>query len=245
MAHKRVTVLDVESHPWYEPTSIELSAIGAHVASKVTLEDRILYSLWKPCPDLPPDDELGRALYYRARLKLKDGRLFEGFGEERFFPHIMKGWMETPNAARIRRMMKLWDVFSPERVRLNLELIYPEASEGFMTSAGINVIVGERVTTSDLDSITAAKQTLDSYIGFKVSHDILGRSGTLIKLDCGKFAVRWRITCQSEGRKCKNRTTLYTVSGCHHGAWCYSVDKQGKHLADLRNQSAVCEKCAR
>jgi hypothetical protein len=245
MAHKRVGDLTIESHPWYDPESIELTPLGANVASKVVFDNRTIFTLWEPCADLPPDDQLGRALYYRERLKLKGGRLFEKAGQEPFFFDRMKGWTESPNAARIRRMMKLWEPLRMERVRLNLELIYPEAAKGFINSAGINVINNNRVTTNDLDSITAAKQTLDAYIGFRVSHDIFGDSGTLVKLPNGVFAVRWRITCQNESKRCKNRTTLYTTSGVHHGAWCYAVDRNGQHLADLRNQNAVCDKCAR
>lgn len=246
MAHKRVTELTIDSHPWFEPTKMELQPIGAYVASKVEFaEGRTIFTLWAPCPDLPPEDQLGIALYYRERLRLKGGRLFEIAGQEMFFPHRMKGWTESPNVARIRRMDKLWSSMRLERVRLNLELIYPEAAPGFITSSGIILITGNRLSTHDLDSITAAKKTLDPYLGFKVSHDILGRSGTLVKLDCGKFAVRWRVSCGSEGRKCKNRVTMYTTSGVHHGAWCYAVDKQGQHLADLRNQNVICEKCAR
>jgi hypothetical protein len=250
MPHKRVGDLTIESHPWYEPQNIELTPLHfAGVASKVTFPERILYSLWQPVPDLPPDGgvnaTLDVALYYRTKLKLKGGRLFDLVGQEHFFLDRMKGWTESPQAPRIRRMEKLWRPLVLERMRLNLELIYPEASEGFITSNGITLLTGNRLSTHDLDSITAAKQTLDKYEGFRVSHDIFGNGGTLVKLPCGKFAVRWRITCQSEGKRCKNRTTIYTTSGVHHGAWCYAVDRNGQHLADLRNQNAVCEKCAR
>jgi hypothetical protein len=242
---KRISGSDIESHPWYEPEKIELTPLGSNLASKVVFDDRIIFILWQACADIPPDDQLGQSLYYRERLRLKGGRLFERAGQENYFLDRMRGWKESPNAARIKRMMKLWEPFKLERVRLNLELVYPECARGFVTSSGVNLITGNRLTTCDLDSITAAKQTLDSYEGFRVSHDIFGESGTLVKLPNGKFAVRWRITCQSSGKRCKNRTTIYTTSGVHHGAWCYAVDRNGQHLADLRNQSAVCEKCAR
>lgn len=61
----------------------------------------------------------------------------------------------------------------------------------------------------------------------------------LKNVDAPWFAVRWQWKCRT--RACRNRVTVYAVSGCHFGAYCYIQDKNGKTLADLRNNQYTCK----
>ena len=81
--------------------------------------------------------------------------------------------------------------------------------------------------------------TADSLIGSKAYNGVYIK-GTVVKLHDGKIAIRTRIACYKCG---KRKYTVYTVSGLHKGAFCYTADIHGNHTGNLRDQVVVCEKC--
>lgn len=59
----------------------------------------------------------------------------------------------------------------------------------------------------------------------------------------GSAHLQHEAQCQGlrGGYDCPETTTVYLGSGLHHGAWCYAYDEEGNYLANLRDQSYVCE----
>ena len=94
--------------------------------------------------------------------------------------------------------------------------------------------------TYDIDERIDNSESLP--FGEKVKwHDL---TGMLVTIKNNKPAIKFRMKCWHIG--CRNRITIYTVSGCHNGAFCYVQDpKSGQFLADLRNQNVVCKKHSR
>ena len=85
-------------------------------------------------------------------------------------------------------------------------------------------------------------KALDYYRGRKVRH--VWGTGQLVKIKNKSkeewYGIRVVLTCI----QCKkNKMTVYALPGCHVGAFCYIYDRSKKYLADLRNQSLVCDKC--
>ncbi len=136
---------------------------------------------------------------------------------------------------------KSWNEIHETRLRTICETVFPESKEGYISGDySIKIIKGNRLTTWDLDDIEDQGISLEKYLNFKITHDIFGRAGVLVKLG-DKFAVRWRMPCHY----CHKRIVEYTHSGCHKGAYCYACDKSNNYLADLRNQCVVCSKCGK
>lgn len=99
---------------------------------------------------------------------------------------------------------------------------------------------GLMVTPEQMDNIKSDKVRawlVAEGARFSWHGDLIGK---LVTLDKGEVAAEMMMSC---GRCGGNPGTVYLVSGCHHGAWCYAVSKKGKHLADLRNQEYRCEAC--
>lgn len=55
--------------------------------------------------------------------------------------------------------------------------------------------------------------------------------------------LRHEATCQGArgAYDCPETMTVYLHGGMHSGAWCYAHDENGRYLANLRDQSYVCE----
>ena len=136
-----------------------------------------------------------------------------------------------------------WHEAAKARIKEIINIIFPESEgeEFWQDDNGVlRHCLGPPIYTADLDEMQYAGVDLEQYIGWKVKHDVFG-TGTLGRLKCGKFVCHWRTTCNREG--CKRRTTFMTQSGCHTGAWCYAVDREGHSRGDLRNCSVWCNDC--
>jgi hypothetical protein len=96
-----------------------------------------------------------------------------------------------------------------------------------------------KLDTHQLDKAIAAGEA-GVLLGQPV--DWHGQTGEVVLIARGTVAIKARVLCSSCRRR---RSTVYAVSGCHSGAFCYLSDpKTGQHLADLRNQTVLCQTCA-
>lgn len=241
--------------PWTSTDEAEIRRFGHALVVKLQIRDkhegdRNLYRLYEPSyerlPDISGEPEMGSEKRLHHGLMLldhivgSDGTLYAMSGKDHMWP---KGVAQTPlNEDR----HKVWKLAQLERVREITLIVFPESEAAYMSSeAQACQFVGNRLTTYHLDDLEDAGMPLAPYVGWKVSHDMLG-TGTLVRLPVAdegvsaqKYAVRWRVKCGKE--RCKKRVTILTKSGCHKGAYCYVCDRSGKYLADLRNQYCVCE----
>lgn len=253
---KVVPTADFASLPW-SGQDAEIRRFGHGLVVKLPVTDRhegdrTLYRLYEPTherlPDISGEPELGsekrlhHGLMLLEHIASKDGTLYAMSGKDHMWP---KGVAQAPlNEGR----HKFWKLAQLERVREITLVVFPESEAGYMSSEGqVCQFIGDRLTTFHLDDLEDAGQSLEPYVGWKVSHDMLG-TGVLVRLtkpevSPAKYAVRWRVKCGTDG--CKRRITILTKSGCHKGAYCYVCDKDGKYLADLRNQYCLCATCAR
>lgn len=252
------------SFPWEAEAVPEIRKFGDSYVIKWTSEDKmagdkIIYRLYeKSTRELPTVDESKPEVvaHLDRHLMLLDGLLHKNMkdyytqsGQELMWP---TGARSTPINSDAHF---LWQKAQKLRVQEICNAVFPESKEGYLSSLGQVVqIVGNKLTVWDLDDIVdsatlnvtgiadTSKDALEPYLGYKVFSEILG-TGELTKINTDKYIVKWRIRCMTPD--CKNRITVYTMSGCHKGAYCYVCDpKTGEYLADLRNQLAVCNDCA-
>ena len=102
----------------------------------------------------------------------------------------------------------------------------------------------ERLDAHELDDILTEGRG-EEYLGSIIEHDVFG-SGTLLKVkkrdrDSHVYAVEWITDCPTDD--CGNTFTFRTMSGCHHGAFCYVINEHGDYKCDLRNSYLTCGVC--
>jgi hypothetical protein len=233
--------------PWFDEHETTGVRWGNSIAFQVRFPTRTIYSLWHPVvgPKKVTENDLTYQLDMLDKVEY-DGVVYES-RLERFAPGLL-GVYNFDNKDELAACKDElaackdeWDKLARQRTKLLLGVVFPESKTGFQNYQGsIVVLKGDILTTHDLDELKDNGFTLDPFVGCKVEHDCYGRAGRLVKLKTGKFAVRWKMKCGH----CPKLTTVYTMSGCHNGAYCYVCDLNGKYLADLRNQYVLCKTCS-
>lgn len=239
-------VTDFSHIPFQPEDIVELRCFGVGVVGKIQTKNwlcegpRTIYRFWEPIATRlckGPDDLIGRHLELQDNLEKPDGTLFQKCGQEHMWPI---GVAAQPLRPKLHR---LYSKIRHERVREICNIVFPESKSAIIGDNGDLVVFTDGpLSTDDLDDITKAKKPLTPYVGWKVYHNMFG-TGRLLELKSGRFVCQWRTICPREG--CSRRFTYLTMSGCHHGAWCYVCDKDGKYQADLRNQYLICSKCSK
>lgn len=241
-----VSLANFTNVPW-RADKAEVRRFGHALVARLHVQDKyegnhILYHLYEPTYQKLPDiayEQLGSQkilehnLLKQRSLIERNGTMYHVSGNNHLYPD---GVCATP---LYPSRHKLWKQAQRERVREITQIVFPDSSRGYLSDGVVCELLPNRLTTYHLDDLEDAGVSLEGYVGWKVTHDILGTSGVLLKLKSGKYAVRWKIKCAKSG--CTRRVTILTKSGCHKGAYCYVCDRQGEYLADLRNQQCVCE----
>jgi len=250
MARRKPLSVAIKAHPWHEHTDIEGVMFGRHIVFKVTFPDRVCYSLWGPHAPVPatgnPQDDF---LRLHDLVVLQDDQVYDIVDAWDYLPGVVSDTIHQEARKEYRERFyeieKRWRAVQQERIKALIEMWHPEAAQGFIIRSGVvTILTGNHATTSDLDDITDNGMSLEPLVGWRISHDMFGEAGRLVKLDSDpedrQFAVRWIMKCA----RCPKRMTVYTGSGCHHGAWCYAVDRKGEYIADLRNDGLLCVNCS-
>lgn len=92
------------------------------------------------------------------------------------------------------------------------------------------------LTPDQLDERTDSGKSLAAWLGRRVRLHF-GPTGPLVRHKTRKFGVRFFFKCPRCGRK---EGPIFAVSGLHAGAWCYIYNRDGKYLANMRDDNWNC-----
>lgn len=249
-------VKTIENNPFTWAEDWTFRWFGDQIVGKGVMENGTAYvllreSTWKPS-GIHTNDFIDR----QHRLQA-DGLMFEAVSPWRDFFPIGVAVMKTDPT----NVQKEWKRIEQERIRVVIGQVFPEVLGEFTIVADSGVVqifeLGTFLSCNDLDTISdyAGNGALARYLGMDIEHDVHGRKGKLVMTkDGSNFLVKWHRECMNgdwdeekeEDIPCpnNNKITFYTMSGCHHGAWCYLANPEdGEYEGDLRNVSVYCDDC--